>query len=127
MTCGNDAIKNKLGQAVKGLGELCQAKDLPKRPLVMTFIPIAESVKEEVIRARLGGQNRKLKETDWILTSKEAETGGLTLRYPIDEASFGALRTNLFSVFYGLVRLTFKVLGGLDGGNQGLPNKPAAE
>ncbi|CAG9764675.1 unnamed protein product [Ceutorhynchus assimilis] len=123
MICGNEATKNWLGQAMKGLGELWQGANLKsvetKRPLVLTFIPRAESVEKEVIRAPLSKQNR---EADWILKSKKAKKG-LTLTYFIEEASFGA---NQFKVFYGLARLNFKVLRGLNGGDQSPSNKPAA-
>jgi Domain of unknown function (DUF4780) len=134
VTCGNEYTKAWLGERVRALGQpwegaeltTVDSKNLPRRPIVLAFVQ--DSAPEEtVVRTRLGQQNKGLRTGDWLLKSRKVEKDGQTLTYSIDEASYRALEAANFKAYYGLGRVAFKVLRGLDGGGQSGSNQPPTQ
>lgn len=117
IVCANDESKRWLTETIPGLGNLwegaslrvVEAKDLPKRPKVMVWIPDNE-MEADTIKTALQRQNPGLKAKEWVTLNRKVTGSGQTLVFTVDPASYTRLEDLEFKAFWGLKRVIFKTL-----------------
>lgn len=133
ITCANEHTKDWLKKSVESMGKLweeldltvVEAKDLPKRPKALVWIP--GTPEEGDVRTRLERQNPGLKTKDWHKLSNKTEKDGTILAFSMDGASYRILEQARFKAYYGLRTVTFKPIQSTPEDNKGSTSEPPAQ